>query len=635
MRMNVLLAAALLVFCEASASADTQQIEILFDSSRSMLEKAGPQTKLEAAQQALIKLAGEIAPGSNVGLRAFGTAPVTGNVRESCFDSKLLIPIGPYSSVAMVRQVTGFQANGQTPLGYSLELAGKDFDLSPEVQKTIVLISDGEESCGKDPVAVVKNLQAQGIGVKIHAIGFAVDERTRNQLQQITQLTGGTYKDAKNSAELKSSLEEVTSKENLLTPKTAEKPAEDPAAKEMLLKAERGSMENLLSAAAGARILSSTNEEAALAIDGSEENYAALTAGDQTVIAFKDNQPVLLEGFAIPVSEQQDANPKQIQLSGSLESPQSGFFPIASLKFKNAVDFKSVYQKIKIEPPAAVRYLKVTAGPSFGSDFAEHVEWHAYGKFLTEEEFKSSLSGRPEREQNLIAREAGGKIAAASADGFEPLIDGSGEEAGEEDVTLDKDSEMVFSFAEDKTAYLTKFAVPVYESSESNCKGFEILVSQDSPAAGFKSLGIYETANMLIQGKPFQSFAFPGSVKARYVKLKIVSDHGGNDYCYAREVQIFGTFSLPQGAKEFVPAEAPAAAAITEESPREEEAEKPAAEAPAPEEPAAENSPEKTEDADQLENSQTQQNEETREDKEAAAPRNEELEDYPAAEPMP
>ncbi len=145
------------VFAQAA-----QEIEIVFDASRSMNELAGNQSKLDAAKKSIATVADQIVPGSKVGLRVFGTAQVKENVRESCFDSKLLMPIAGYDKATLIMDVMGFQALGQTPLGYSLELAGKDFTPAPEIQKTIILISDGEESCGKNPVAVVKNLQIAG-----------------------------------------------------------------------------------------------------------------------------------------------------------------------------------------------------------------------------------------------------------------------------------------------------------------------------------------------------------------------------------------------------------------------------------------------------------------------------------------
>ncbi len=562
------------------------QIEIVFDSSRSMNEPMENQTKLEIAKKSIVTVADQITPGALVGLRVFGTTPVKDNVRESCFDSTMLMPIASFDKPSLIMKVMQLQAYGQTPLGYSLELAGKDFNPSPDVKKTIILISDGEESCGKNPVAVVKNLQAQGIDLKVHAIGLAVDERTKAQLQEISQITGGTYQDAKNASELKQSLQEVGEKENLI--KTidagAAKPAEqkiaepeEPANQEMLLKAGHADGQNLLAAAEGTRVETASNEDLAQMIDGADYDLG-FSEGDFAVFSFKDKQALLLEKFAVPITEQSEQNPALFVLAGSLEGPDRGFFPIANFELKNRLDFKQTDQILAIEPPVAVKYLKVMIGPAVTGGGPLISEWKIFGKYLTEAELQEQLKKQTEKEMNLLAKDSGGKIIASSVDEFALLIDGQGILFGEE-ASLEPGQEGVFAFRDDKTAYITKMGVAIPETRESNCKTFEVSASNESASAGFGPAQSFQTQNMVFAGHVIQEFKLNPPLEAKYLKVRIV-DSFGQDYCYLPELQAIGTYSKPAGF------DAAAAAAAPEEVPAEEEQ----TDEPQDEEPAMEDS---------------------------------------------
>ncbi len=93
---------------------------------------------------------------------------------------------------------------------YSLEQAAGDFGGASDEERGIILVSDGVETCGGDPLATVRGLQARGIKVKIHTIGFDVDAAARAQLEAISQATGGEYHDARNAAALADSLRQLT-----------------------------------------------------------------------------------------------------------------------------------------------------------------------------------------------------------------------------------------------------------------------------------------------------------------------------------------------------------------------------------------------------------------------------------------
>ncbi len=508
----------LTLFISSARAQNPSEIEIVFDASSSMNDANGGVKKLDVAKQALTTIAGQISSDSRVGLRIFGKTPVRENIRESCTDSQLVNPIGPFQKDQMVASVLSIQSYGMTALGYSLEQAGKDFSAAPDIKKTIILLSDGEETCGKDPLQVIEALKAQGIQFTIHAIGFDASEAAKGQLKKLAEMTSGTYREARDASELQKSLQEVAEESRLLT-------------------IQRAGGENLLAASAGTVIISSSSQEIAKMIDGQEEE-TGLSTGHEVVFAFK--QPVLLERFAAPIFKAANWNVAQLTLMGSLEKPDSGFVPLADFRLQNTVVFGNVYQEVKIDPPQPVRYLKVVIGRRFdGGDGPYSYEWKAYGKYLSDEEFSAALKSLPVREFNVLAAENGGQFIAGAKTDFAALIDGKGDQPGQV-AGMQPEQEAIFGFQGGKTAVIKKIAVPVFEQSTYNCKGIEFSVSETSPTGPYTPVGSFETTNMVFAGNPYQEYVLEKPARAKYFKVKILSTHGSY-YCNLAEVRADGS----------------------------------------------------------------------------------------------
>jgi len=510
-----------IVFSPNAQAQQAAQIEIIFDASRSMNESSGTGSKLEVAKKALITILNQIDPNAQVGLRVFGKTPVVGNVSQSCADSKLVVPIQPFQKGQMIANVSTLQAHGQTPIGYSLQLAANDFAAGAAVKKTIILISDGEESCNVDPLNVIQGLKAQGFDMVIHTIGFGVNPQARAQLQQISTVTGGSYANASNAGELKKSLTDIAEEAKLL------------------LAPQRVGGENILAASSGTRIVFSSTETFAKLIDGQEESTGAMYAGQEVVFSFKDNQPVLIEKFLVPIFKQYKYNPGTIELFGSATDPETGYFSVGLIQVKNRVFFGNVYQEFTIDPPQALRYLKAIIGPGSTGGHSYNSEWKAYGKYLTDEEFAQYITKEEKREKNILAANNGGQLIAASNMNFKYLIDGTEQSHGQS-VEIQPVQEAIFGFKGGRVATLNKVAIPILESSEKNVKTVEFLVSEKNPTSGYESIGSFDTMNLVFAGNPYQEFEFEKPVKAKYLKVVVKATHGMY-YCYFHELQVFGS----------------------------------------------------------------------------------------------
>ncbi|MCB0205994.1 MAG: SUMF1/EgtB/PvdO family nonheme iron enzyme, partial [Anaerolineae bacterium] len=102
-----------------------------------------------------------------------------------------------------------FTVQGMTPLAASLEQAQNDFVYDASRVNSIVMLSDGIETCGGDPCQLVEELKAEGINFTVHVIGLDVDDETRQQLSCIAEAGGGTYHDAQNQQDLVAALSAV------------------------------------------------------------------------------------------------------------------------------------------------------------------------------------------------------------------------------------------------------------------------------------------------------------------------------------------------------------------------------------------------------------------------------------------
>jgi hypothetical protein len=90
----------------------------------------------------------------------------------------------------------------KTPIGASLQAVAGDVQ-GVTGPKIVVLVTDGEETCGGDPTTAIRDLAAQGIDARVNIVGFAVDdEALKTQFREWAHLGNGQYFDAAGAAEL-------------------------------------------------------------------------------------------------------------------------------------------------------------------------------------------------------------------------------------------------------------------------------------------------------------------------------------------------------------------------------------------------------------------------------------------------
>ena len=191
------------IFMCSQAFAAPKTIELIIDASGSMKAKlSSGETKIHAAKTAVKALVENLADDVVLAFRAYGHQSL--RQQHNCEDTQLLSDFAPLGKNRrqVVLQLEALKAQGYTPITYVLELAAKDFPQDTQGNKTIILVSDGQETCEGDPCALAAALAKAKAHILIHTVGFGVDSATQSQLECIARATGGTYFGAANTQDL-------------------------------------------------------------------------------------------------------------------------------------------------------------------------------------------------------------------------------------------------------------------------------------------------------------------------------------------------------------------------------------------------------------------------------------------------
>lgn len=198
---------------DAAPLPDPVAISFILDASGSMAGRQGSRTKMSIAKTALAAAVTEI-DGTNAvaSLRAYGfDTSLEKSAAASCPNTAEIVPFGKNQSRRIAQTARSLSAYGYTPLAASLAAAGESLKAVPASRRVAVLISDGEETCGGDPVQAARALSAAGVGVSTYVVGYDLDPAQRRQLEAVAAAGGTSYLDATDAESLARALKEVVS----------------------------------------------------------------------------------------------------------------------------------------------------------------------------------------------------------------------------------------------------------------------------------------------------------------------------------------------------------------------------------------------------------------------------------------
>ena len=186
----------------AQGPAAGNAVEIILDASGSMLQKLGKERRIDIAKKTLTRLTTTGIPaGTPFAFRVFGREV------DSC-QTDLDIALGPLDAAAVAARIAKLEAkNGaRTPIGASLDKVADDLK-GVRGERLVILLTDGEETCGGDPAAAIEELRKSGVAVRVNIVGFAIDDaKLAATFRHWSDAGGGLYFDARDAASLDEAL---------------------------------------------------------------------------------------------------------------------------------------------------------------------------------------------------------------------------------------------------------------------------------------------------------------------------------------------------------------------------------------------------------------------------------------------
>jgi len=177
-----------------------RNLAIVLDVSGSMNQKLGDGTRWKTALAMLEEVVKDLPDDLNVGMRVYGHRHASKSA-ETCRDSQLVVPIAKLDRERIVKAASSLRPRGETPLIYSSLQAVND--LKAVGGGSVILITDGEESCGGDAKAAAAEIKNSGVDVTLNIVGFTLTgEKVEAELGTLAGSTGGRYYGAQDGAQL-------------------------------------------------------------------------------------------------------------------------------------------------------------------------------------------------------------------------------------------------------------------------------------------------------------------------------------------------------------------------------------------------------------------------------------------------
>ena len=178
-------------------------IIVILDCSASMNKIIGPVRKVDIAKKTVETIVQGIAEDNHdigsmkAGLRIFGAKFY--KWKQNCDDTSLEVNLGAIEETKslILTKVNGVRAKGQSALSLTMDALDQDFPNVDDQSNFIVVVSDGDESCGGSPCVEVKNLVETNKGVSVSTLGVETSQSGYENLNCMAEAGNGLYFDSK------------------------------------------------------------------------------------------------------------------------------------------------------------------------------------------------------------------------------------------------------------------------------------------------------------------------------------------------------------------------------------------------------------------------------------------------------
>ncbi len=198
-RISSILAFGLFILSSTLAQAAERTIVVL-DASGSMWGQIDGRSKIEIARETLGTVLQSVPKDTELGLMAYGHRN-----KGSCSDIELVVPPAVGNGQKIADFVNTITPKGKTPLTQAVREAAEALKYTEE-KATVVLLTDGLETCEADPCALAAELESKGVDFTAHVVGFGLTQEEGKQVACLAEGTGGQYFQASDAQQLVAAL---------------------------------------------------------------------------------------------------------------------------------------------------------------------------------------------------------------------------------------------------------------------------------------------------------------------------------------------------------------------------------------------------------------------------------------------
>ncbi|QDZ10758.1 vWA domain-containing protein [Devosia ginsengisoli] len=160
---------------------------IVLDGSGSMWAQIDGKARITIARETLHEVLSTLPDDLELGFMTYGHRE-----KGNCSDIEMLVEPATGTGAAIAAAADKINPKGMTPISDAVRLAAEDLRFT-EQKATVILITDGLETCEVDPCALASDLEAQGIDFTTHVLGFGLSDDEGQQVACLAENTGGKY----------------------------------------------------------------------------------------------------------------------------------------------------------------------------------------------------------------------------------------------------------------------------------------------------------------------------------------------------------------------------------------------------------------------------------------------------------
>jgi Ca-activated chloride channel family protein len=197
---------------------------IILDASGSMWAQIKGVSRIEIARDTLKQVLAGVPSDLELGFMAYGHRS-----KGDCNDIETLVEPAAGTADAIVGAAMALSPKGKTPLSAAVKLAAEQLKYT-ENKATVVLITDGIETCDADPCALASELAKDGVDLKVNVVGFGLSQADGAKVKCLADNTHGTYISADDADGLKNAIDVAVNNApppEPAAPSSSEEPATD------------------------------------------------------------------------------------------------------------------------------------------------------------------------------------------------------------------------------------------------------------------------------------------------------------------------------------------------------------------------------------------------------------------------